>query len=309
MTCKSAHGLDPPGKLLLPGGYYIQGLFAMNYKMVALDLDGTLLGPDGQVSVADRNAVADLVKAGVLVVPCTGRSLTEATPAIRTIEHQGVCVLVDGAHIYNWVTRDALSVTRVEHREAKAFVETLADGPDAVIALLERPRAGSDYLVIGRDHLPSEALAHFARLEVSMTDSPDALSGGVLRMGVITTASGVERVTRALALYGEGDLVRHLMVQTFPVGGGTIKTVELLPHGVNKWEALRGFAASLDIGPREIAAIGDSRNDAEMIAGAGCGIAMGNACGAVLDVAKHRTLDNSAHGVAFAVRKLLDDTW
>ena len=79
--------------------------------------------------------------------------------------------------------------------------------------------------------------------------------------------------------------------------------LEVVSATSGKWSALHRVAADRGISASEIAAIGDDRNDAEMIRGAGLGIAMGNAVATVIDAADHVAPTNAEHGAAFAIER------
>ena len=81
--------------------------------------------------------------------------------------------------------------------------------------------------------------------------------------------------------------------------------LEIVSKQSGKWVALEQLARRHDIDPQEILAIGDDENDAEMIAGAGIGVAMGNAVPAVLDVADHQTDSNEDDGAARAIERFI----
>lgn len=282
----------------------------MKYKLMAIDLDGTLLGPDSRISKTDAEAFSSLQDSGVLIVPCTGRSLTEASEILASVGHRGLCVLVDGAHVFDLGRSETISSSPLEAGEMTTFLSALSDGVDAITILFERPHADSDYLIIGKERLPVAATRHFESLGVIIRERlMEELSFRCLRIGVITTEARVAHVINKVEETMGSNVAGRLMLQNLPGGQGIVKTIELLPDGVNKWKALQAISKENGILPAEIAAIGDSINDVHLVGSVGCGISMGNACEKVLQVAKRRTLPNSDCGFAHATRQLLDGIW
>ena len=109
--------------------------------------------------------------------------------------------------------------------------------------------------------------------------------------------------------FGEKVLVQSFEAITNADPDQEVHILEVFAAGVDKWRGIDWVAYQHGIEPGQIVAIGDQINDLAMLKSAGCSIAMGNAVEAVKEVAGHVTLDCDEHGVAHAIRMLLDGRW
>ena len=143
------------------------------YRLIGIDLDGTLLGHDGTVSDANLAAIAAAHEAGVTVVPCTGRAWRESQMATHAFGDVGV--FVTGAVVNDLQTGLSLDLAVIEPHLAMALVEQLHDLPEAVFILHERNLTGYDYLVTGRGALTRSTQLWFQNTGavVRFVDHPD----------------------------------------------------------------------------------------------------------------------------------------
>lgn len=255
--------------------------------LVALDVDGCLLewvrGTDKSsetVAHAVREAVRRVVAVGVPVVLASGRSPLGLVDVARLVDlpEPGWLVGSNGAVV---ATYSPLSVVRATTFDPRPAVEAvLARLPDALVAV-EEP--GQGYRVS----------RPFPRGELSgrsVVTDPDLL--------------GSRPACRVMVRHPEGsaDDLHDLAVGLGLAGTGYVaqltQWLDLAPAGVSKASALSTVAAGLGVTPDAVLAIGDGRNDIEMLQWAGRGVAMGQAAQEVHDAADASTRSVGEDGVA-----------
>lgn len=295
----------------------------MRYALLALDLDGTLLGPGGVLTERNRRAVHAAREAGMRVVICTGRGLVECREYVRLIGQTDPVVVAGGAIIADPSNGRTLHRFPVKLDLVHRVVRHLVAQRHPALVLKDPSEAGYDYLVVhGPERLPLDPVTEwwFAEMNVRVryACSPDADEHPehTVRVGACGVSSTMLRVRSELLAAANGDAFVH----SFPAvvapehaartpEGESMHVLELFDLNANKWTAVSRVAGDWGITPDEIVAIGDEINDVPMIRNAGLGVAMGNAVPAVRDAAKRRTSANTDDGVARAIDMVLSGEW
>ncbi len=283
----------------------------MKYRLLALDLDGTLLDSSGRIPQANIQALMRLQASGVTVALCTGRGLTESMAVIKQLRHTGPVVLAGGALVSDPQTGQTLRRAVIEPVLTEQIIEHLDPRRHAVIALLDPGEEDHDYLVVGAERLTSNTRWWFetigARLRCADRPAFEDLHH-VLRVGIVTDGPAMIPIQDSLERrFGSRIVVQHFVA--FKERDEDIEILEVFSQGVSKWAGLEWIMEQHGIGPGQAIAIGDEINDLSMVRAAGCGIAMGNAVHAVRLVAKHTTLSNDEAGVAHAIDRILQQQW
>ena len=261
-------------------------------RLIALDLDGTLLGPDRRVSAADGEAVAEARERGVHIVLSTARWYGLADYTARRLELQAPMICHNGVHIKEPNDGPELlhrPMPQEIAREIAAFCDaggfetyTTVDGVTSMRA-------------------PAEAGIDPARLPPSMRLSKTHAAF------VTAPATGIlvfndDAVQRVLAEFEE----RYNDVLAFPIG----RSESLQPYltitaaDADKGSALRLVCDHLGVAPEEALAVGDAAPDVAMFA-LGLGVAMGNAPDDVKAEADAVAPSNAEAGVAWAIRRFV----
>ncbi|MFE4971017.1 HAD family hydrolase [Kitasatospora sp. NPDC056651] len=260
------------------------------YRLVATDLDGTLLTTEETVSERTRAALAAATGAGALHIIVTGRSAVWARPVFDEIGYTGIAVCGQGAQVYDAGAHKLLTSLTLDRRLAALAIEKIEaeTGPLAIAAnqdgLDGQVLAGPGYeLLIGSD-LP------VVRVERGgLLDAP--LSKLYIQHHALTDDALAEAARRAA-----GDLVGVVMA-----GAGV---VELLPLGLSKATGLAVAARRLGVRAADTIAFGDMPNDVPMFGWAAHGVAMANAHEELLAVADAVTASNDEDGVAAVLERL-----
>ena len=275
----------------------------MPYRLLALDVDGTLLDPDGELRDAVRQAVLAARQAGLRVILCTGRRFRSARPWAQELHLDGPIVVHNGA-----LVKDVASAATLH---CHPLPEALCRRGLAVLQQLAPPLIYIDAFHEEVDILtePFEHLHPFQQ-EYLQDNIPycrfvDDLSAerlrGVVMLSIMAEAERLQALRPSVedALAGQGH-TKMILNKNYR---GHI--LEVLPATVSKWQALERLMAADGLAADEVMAIGDDYNDLEMIRGAGLGIAMGNAVDAVRQAAGHVTGSNDDDGVAQAIERFV----
>jgi len=241
------------------------------YKLLALDMDGTLLNEKTDVSEENARWIRAAIDAGVTVCFATGRGYASALPFAQRLELTSPMVLVNGGEV--WASPD-----RLHSRETMPT--------DDVVALRDIAlRHDTWYWGYSLDRVYNKT---------DWIEDPYATEW--LKFGFYTEDGA------ALAAVAED--VRALP-RPFETTNSHPNNIELNPLGVSKASGLRQVCAMLGIGMHEVVACGDSLNDVAMIREAGLGVAMGNAQDAVKRIADAVTRTNEEDGVAHVIREYM----
>jgi Cof subfamily protein (haloacid dehalogenase superfamily) len=264
-------------------------------KMIALDLDDTLLRTDLGISFRTRKAVKRCVAAGINVVLASGRTYENLRRYVKmlSLHKSGSCVICDnGSMIQSAASGDVVyQVTLPAKPAMEAF--DLADAEGFAVQIYE-----NDELYVSR-------VNEFAMYEKKLTGMNQIVSDNFREM----IAKGCHK----MVIPGDPMLLRQLemMLQNFIDSELTIFTskpyyLEILPPQANKGTALAKVAEKLGVEREAVMAIGDSMNDEAMIRWAGFGVAMSNGDERVKQIARLVTeKSNDEDGVALVIEQYI----
>jgi hypothetical protein len=296
----------------------------LQYDLLAIDLDGTLLNPQGRVSPANVAAVHAARNAGLHVTICTGRSLRECREILSAIGQTEPVIVSGGAMRSCPVTGHTLDRSALEPSLTADLVSFLSSAGHTPLVLKDPHAAGFDYLAVapgGRGEAAIDAASRwwFAKMGVSVRYvehiGHDEHPEHSIRVGAYAANRPVDALAHSVsAHFGPRVTLQHfegvvMGDDRLETGIMSVHIVEVFDPAACKWQAIERLAAHMGIPNARIAAIGDQGNDLSMIRNAACGIAMGNATPAVKAAAKHQTRTSEEAGVAWAVEQLLAGRW
>ncbi len=252
--------------------------------LVALDVDGTILDHDGELTDRVRSAVQAVAASGRHVVVSTGRSLVATTPVLDRLGlTRGYAVTSNGAvtlrldpalddgyelaDVMTFDPREALTLLREHLPEAVYAVEDLGLGFRLTAPFPDGELIGSMSIVPFEDLLESPATRVVVR---SPEHTPEQFLEIIQRLG----------------LHGGSYTV------------GWTAWLDIAPEGVSKAHGLRVVAESLGVDAADVLAVGDGRNDLEMFRWAGRSVAMGQAPPEVQEAADEVCADVYSDGLA-----------
>ena len=259
------------------------------YKLLALDLDGTILGMDLSLDPRDVEAVQRILAAGVTVIACTGRPYPGAVPWVTRLGLTGPMVCYQGAQV-----RTLDGATLLDH----------GIGHDLAMEVIRFARARDlhiqayrdDRLIVERDRPEAHIYAEHASMQVHVVGDLDAAMGPTTPKLVIVAAP-----TTLEALL---PIVREAWLGRLNVATSTPDYLEFTSIGSDKASAVSFLSEGFGVLQSEVAAVGDGRNDASMIAWAGLGVAVEGSPSEVV-AAADRTIPGPGRGGIAELAELL----
>jgi Cof subfamily protein (haloacid dehalogenase superfamily) len=252
-------------------------------RLVASDLDGTIVRSDGTVSERTRAAIAAVEEAGAAFAMVTGRPTRWMKEVAEQTAHHGVAVCANGALVYDLHTETVVRSYLLSTSAARQVVEALRDAIPGIAFAVERF---------------AEGFAHEPTYKPRW-DSTDPLTQAPVEQLLSSD------VVKLLARHEDLDSDELLAAARAAVGSGATLThssadglLEISAADVSKASGLASLAEELGIGAAEVVAFGDMPNDLPMLAWAGHGVAVANAHPEVLAAADEVTASNDDDGVA-----------
>jgi len=291
------------------------------YALLAIDLDGTLLCSKGKVSDANRDAIREARKRGLMVTICTGRGLIECKHIIDQFEQVDPVVVAGGSMVADPTSGKTLHRFPMESELVRRLVNTMASDGHAVLVLKDPREASHDYVVVcaeGEKGVDPVSRWWFEKMNVPVRyvrslDEDEHLPHTV-RVGVCGPKRRTDGVaTLVREMYTDEITMQHFQAvvprpeDDDPEGKTLI--LEVFAKAANKWTAVEWLAHSRGVSPLKIAAIGNDINDIAMLERAALSIAMGNAINEAKAVSQRETLGNDADGVAHAIEQILKGEW
>jgi Cof subfamily protein (haloacid dehalogenase superfamily) len=264
-------------------------------RLIATDLDGTLLRADRSVSDRTRAALARAQDRGIVVVLATARPPATTRHFAERAGVAGHAICSNGAIHYDLVRDELLGHYPLDAATAHRLIVALRGAmPGVCFALVQ-----------GKDFACEPAYAAIARHEDHGRLLEDIRLGDVLDFLTASTTKLVVRHPDRLPL----DLltaIQQLGLNGFEATHSGAPFVEIVAANVTKGWALASLCGRLGIDAAEVVAFGDAPNDAAMLRWAGHGVAVANAYPAAIEAADEVTLSNDDDGVAVVVERLLD---
>lgn len=265
-------------------------MIVMKIKLVALDLDDTLLDSKRIISPRTRQAIQDAVAQGVMVTVATGRMHVSALPYAQQLGLDVPIITYNGALIKSSLSGEVLSSRPVPRPVM-----------DEVLALF---RANGWYLQL---HIGDTLYVKERNERVRLYEETAGVKAEVVGDGLYSVPGEASK----MLTIAEPETIQAIRRQLLQAGFGERLSMAISkPHylemtclGVNKGWALDFLANKLQIGRDAVMAVGDSQNDLDMIEYAGLGVAMGNASETVKAAAQAVTRGHDEDGVAEAIEK------
>ena len=248
---------------------------AVPVRLIAADIDGTLLDSRGKLPLRNRAAVRRAIARGVHVALATGRAFHHATPVARALSSRLVLIVSNGA-----LTKRADGATLdrrlLPSETARAIVTAVRPRHRGVALVFDRPD-NRQYVYEGIDWSHPQRAWYYKRnrafirrvepIEASLTEDPAqvAFTGAVEEMRALARA--VRRLPQAA---GVTLTLTEYAARDFAL-------LDVIAAGWSKGAALAAWARRLALAPEEVMAVGDNLNDREMLAFAGRPVVMGNA--------------------------------
>ena len=261
------------------------------YKIVASDLDGTLLNNEQTISEENFCAISEINRLGVEFVPTTGRSMSEVDPSLLNSPDIRYIITSNGAMVFDknvgktilarYISKYAVRLVFESVRPYNVFIVAKEGGK----AYVDKNKFNPEFMntcgineyfghIISQHAVPIENFESF-----------------------VFSSNEIEMIV----LFFELDEVACSCKQIFEDGGKLCVAhankgyLEVYSSDAGKGKTLTAFADMLGIDIADVIAVGDSNNDSSMIEEAGLGLAVANACDALKELADQTICDNSEH--------------
>lgn len=272
-------------------------------RLVALDMDGTLLNAANEISEENKNVIRKACEEGVEVVISTGR------PYVGLHEDELVplgvhyAITANGAAVYRMPEKECIYSNLIDHEIVCPIIRELQKLDIHMNAFVGGFRYGetSELSMIEKLTMPPATREFIRSTTIAVEDLAAYLEEHKL---------GVEKMTLNFYPLEDGTFKdRERVMQQLDANpqvtylSGGFANLEITKTGTTKGTGLRVLADTLGISIDETMAVGDTGNDLDIIKTAGIGVAMGNAIEEVKKAADFVTASNEEDGVAYAIRK------
>ena len=263
----------------------------MKYKLVAVDLDDSLLGEDHKISEENRVAIKKAVDQGVVFTIATGRPLQSCLPFVKELDLDVPFITYNGALIIRGKSMEIL------------YHKTIA--PDDAWDIINQSEKFSPTIFVFYDNnLYVNEINQYTERYSTFSNMPAYLEKDLSKI--------INKGPTKVLLYHQPEIIKKIFNEIKDPLGGKLNFhiskpffLEFIDKEVSKGNALATLAKNMGIIPEEVIAIGDSYNDISMIEYAGMGVAVENAYDDIKDKADYISKPNVEHGVAEVLEKFV----
>lgn len=288
------------------------------YKVVAIDLDGTMLNQYGIITEKTKEVIQKVKEKGVEVIIASGRAITSVKRFSKEINSEKYFISGNGAITYDIKNNRILYENILKKQKALQIVKICEENSIYYNVYTENgiiaKSLNYNTLYYYKDNLtkPDENRTHINIVE-NVYDYIESKDEKILKIMICDEHKSVfNSIVRKLKNVDEVEVleVSHMSRKIIKQGTEEIALeyfyTEVSAKDVDKWNALEELIKIMDVSKEEVITIGDNANDMKMIKNAGLGIAMGESAPYVKDVADEVTLNNDEDGVAVALKKIFD---
>lgn len=269
----------------------------MKYKLIALDLDGTLKNTNNEITLKTKDAIIQAQKLGIKVVLASGRptpGLRHEATELLFDQYEGYLLSFNGARVLDYKTKETLFEQTLTIEEAKKVYQRAKEFGLACMTYDEDIILTED---IDDEYVCIEATINdISKQQVASFDKvlKDPIYKVLLTGKPVYIASIVDAFKEPF-----GDSLSIYRSAPF--------FIEVMAQNIDKAQSLDYLVKKLGIKQEEVIAFGDGYNDLSMIEYAGVGVAMGNAVEGVKEKANIITLSNDEDGIAYTLSELIEE--
>lgn len=288
------------------------------YKLVAIDLDGTLLNSFGEVTENTKNVLLEAKEKGIEIVLASGRPISSTKSLAVEIGLDNYIISGNGAVVYDIKNEEVvydkfLSKEQVfnviDVCEANSIFYNIYTEDEVItkslnynvlfyhkenIKKIEEKRTHINVVSNVKEYIEQSGNTKF--LKITVCDESKMIFNGIIRK--LKELGGLDILN-----------VEHMSRKKFKLGTEEVSIeyhyTEITNENVNKWTAIEYLLNKLNIDKNDVVAIGDNINDREMIENSGLGIVMGNSNPIMKEIGNVVVADNNSEGVLEAFNKYI----
>lgn len=288
------------------------------YKLIAIDLDGTLLNSYGTISEEDKIALKRAIEKGIKVVLTSGRGTMSVKNFANELDIQGEIICGNGAIIYNLQEDKIIYNQYIDKKKVLQIIKICEENSiyynvfteDTILTSslaynvlfynqenVKKPdNKKTNINIIPNIYKYIEEREKEDYLKICICDKNNIIFGGIMKkLQEVKNVNVMEVAHMARKLIANGT--DYVPVEYY--------ITEIMNQNADKWNAIEFLIKELGIDRSEVIAIGDNVNDEQMLKNADLGVAMGNSAPYIKEMAKEVTLDNNSGGVRNIVEKYL----
>ncbi|PWA08525.1 haloacid dehalogenase [Pueribacillus theae] len=269
----------------------------MVYKLIALDVDGTILRSNHRIDKGVKEAIQYVKQKGVYVTLATRRHFTSAKKIAKALKLDSILITHNGAFLANDMDAPWLE-KRISPSESAAIIHLL-EQTECHVRIKHERFSVANRVRQNQGIIAKMTIGDPLFYPVNFTDE----LGSHLEESPVSPP----QIEVFFSNKKEGDLMKEKLLsrfETIDVNMYEENRMEIVPKGVSKGNALRKLGERLGFSNEEMVAVGDSHADISMIRDAGLGVAMGNAPKSVQAYADWITRSNDMNGVYYVVKEV-----
>lgn len=263
----------------------------MNYKVVAFDLDGTLLNSEGKILPSSKQAIQRCIEQGIKVVLVTGRHHTATYPYYVELNLDTPMICCNGTYLYQPQNDEVLIANPLSLQQAKQLID-----------IAEKYQL--HLLIYSRDKMNFASLnPHMAKFSQWANSYPENIRPKLNQLDNLNSLiENKEIIWKGVISHPDKALMEQALAelppQEFSCEWSWFDRADIANLGNTKGARLVELLKMWNINPQQAIAFGDNHNDTSMLTAVGLGVAMGNAEPEVKQQAKMVTLSNDEDGIA-----------
>lgn len=286
------------------------------YKLIAIDLDGTLLNSYGEISLRNKQAIQQAMDKEIQVILASGRMPSSIKNFCQEIKANRYLIAGNGTLIYDTQEEKIVYDCFMEKEKVLNIINICEENSIYYSIYTENSiiTKGLNYNVLYYQYENSKK-PEYKKTKINLVEDvykyiDEINTMPLLKMTVCDSDQVIfNGIIRRLRQIPDIDVldIEHMSRKVIKTGTKDVNIeyfyTEITNLNVNKWNALQVIMNKLEVKPEEVIAIGDNMNDKEMIENAGVGVAMGKSALSMMKIGDMVVADNNSDGVAEAIEK------
>lgn len=290
------------------------------YKLIAIDLDGTLLNSYGQVSERNREALKKAKEKGIQIILASGRSTDSVRNMAVELGGNNFIICGNGSLVYDLQNQEIIYDKFIEKKKALQIIRICEENSIYYNVYTENmviANALNNNVLFYHQENANKPDSRKTKINLieNIYEYVENLEGENILKFTISDKSNIifNSIIKKLREIKNIDVldVAHMSRKIIRAGTEDVHIAyyysEITSENVDKWNALEWLAQRLGIARDEIVGIGDNVNDKMMIENAGLGVAMGNSAPYIKEIANRVVSDNNSDGVAEIIEEIVNN--